>query len=99
VREVWVDLAQFCYGVRDWPACYYAAQRAMAITKRPDIYLDEHRAWNEGPYDLGGIAAWHLGRQDEALAWTHEAHRLAPHDERIAANVLYVTEHPAPSAH
>ncbi len=58
--------------------------------------MTEPWAWGERADDLASVAAWHLSDGDTALRHAHVALDLAPHDDRIAANLVWLHEHPAP---
>jgi len=89
-REPWIELAQACHDTGRWDGCRRAARRALAIVDRDGTYLTEPWAWGERADDLAGVAAWHLGDLEGALAHTERAAALAPGDERIAANLAWL---------
>lgn len=96
LREPWVALAQARHDRRDWQACYDASKRALAITERPIDYFCEGWAWGARADDLTSIAAWWLGRADEALGHAMAAAAIDPDDERLRTNVEYLRAHPRP---
>jgi Flp pilus assembly protein TadD len=93
-REPWIELAQVCHDTRRWTECRDACRRALDITEPTGEYMTEPWAWGERAHDLMSVAAWHLGDGESAIVHARAAHDLAPDDERIAANVVWVTEHP-----
>ena len=86
-REPWCDLAMFCYRNNNWNECLFAAQQALAITNKQDVYTMDPSVWTEKPYDLGSIASWHLGYKDQAIAYCKEALKYAPSDVRLIENL------------
>lgn len=85
-REPWVDLANFYYEMKNWPASFSAATRALMIKEKPLEYLCEPEAWGQLPYDLAGISSWYLGMKETGFKYSVEALRLASWDNRIRNN-------------
>ncbi len=48
-REPWVELAQDYRAHGMWAECQYACERALAITDKPNSYLNTHAAWSDWP--------------------------------------------------
>ncbi|HNJ96479.1 MAG TPA: hypothetical protein PLV13_00015 [Ilumatobacteraceae bacterium] len=92
-REPWVEFAQACHDAQHWQQSYDAALSGLAISERPAIYINEPLAWGERLDDLAAVAAWHLGRIDEAVRHGERAAASAPGDERIAANLALFRSH------
>jgi len=88
-RESWVDLAKHYYDIKDWTGCYHVCHIALSITEKPLDYLCEAEAWGWLPHDLLAISAYHLGKTDEAFEHGATAISLAPHDERLQANLSW----------
>lgn len=86
-REAWVELAQLHYEREDWPACYFAATRALSITDKDLSYFTEPNAWGATPHDLAALAAYNLGLYDEALRHGRRAVEINPNDERLKTNL------------
>ena len=86
-REARVELARLYYKRSQWLECLGAAEGALAITERSFDYLSESWAWGSEPHDLAAIAAYHLGRYDEALRCGLRAVELEPTDKRLIANI------------
>jgi glycosyltransferase involved in cell wall biosynthesis len=86
-REPWIDLAELYYEQRKWSGCYAAIERALQITEKPLEYICEARSWSSYPYDIGSIAAYHLGLKDIAKNWLEEAITLSPEDQRLRKNL------------
>lgn len=91
-REPWVELLQLCYEQQDWGLAYGAAKKALAIVERPLSYICEASAWGSQPWDLLSIAAWHLGHKEEALAAAKQAISFSPNDQRILANITFMSK-------
>lgn len=88
-REPWVDLARHYHDTHNWPACYGAALRALAIIDKPLEYLCEDDAWGYLPHDLAALAAYHLGLIDQAAQHGRDALAIAPDNPRLITNLTY----------
>ena len=91
-REPWVDLAMFSYMKHDWQQCYFCVQKALEIKDKALVYTMDPGVWTERPYDLGSIAAWHLGHKEEAIAFCRKALEFNPSDSRLLTNLEMMTE-------
>jgi Flp pilus assembly protein TadD len=76
----------FCYNTHDWETCYFAANRALKIKEKLEVYTMDPAAWSDKPHDLCSIAAWHLGHKDKARQELDEALKFKPNDPRLLAN-------------
>jgi len=91
LREPWLSWAEYAYATADHHSVLYACSKALEITQRPLSYLSDSRCWGSLPYDLGAIAAWHLGMQKQAREWGTLAVELEPNNERLQENLkLYL---------
>ena len=90
-RENWVDLASYYYNHQYWPECNYAVGRALRITERSLDYLSEAEAWGAYPYDIGSIAAWHVGLTDTAIERVQKAIELDPSNQRLIDNLEWMS--------
>ena len=85
-REPWIDLSVFAYMQRDWNLSYYSAMKALSIKNKELVYTMDPTAWGEKPYMYAAIAAWNLGKHDEARQLNEEALKFAPNDELLLKN-------------
>jgi hypothetical protein len=92
IREPWVELSQAYYDNEDFVGCLFAAMKAIAITERPTSYLTEQMHWGAWPYDLGSMGAFKIGWLELAVFYACKAKELAPDDQRIAKNVVFMTD-------
>jgi glycosyltransferase involved in cell wall biosynthesis/GT2 family glycosyltransferase len=90
-REPWVDLAQHYYNSSHWSGCYWAATRALAITSKEALYLNEATSWGFLPHDLAAIAAFRLGMHEEAAKHGKNALEFYPEDKRLLDNQYFYT--------
>jgi tetratricopeptide (TPR) repeat protein len=90
-REPLVELAQHYYHKQDWANCYKYSKEAIAIEEKPLDYLCEEFAWNELPWDLLALSAYHLGKKLEAVKYGKVALKYAPDNERLQRNLAYYT--------
>lgn len=88
-REALVELAQDYYGKQSWEGCYEHSKAALDITEKPLDYLCEEFAWGELPWDLAALAAYNLGKYEEALELGKRALELNPSSERLLSNLGY----------
>lgn len=88
-REAYVDLAEFYYKAEAWEPCLDVAENALDIVEKPLEYLCEEYAWGYAPYDYAAIAAYNLGKTDDALEYGMKAVELNPTDERLQRNLMF----------
>jgi hypothetical protein len=67
-RECWVELAQHYQDTKNWVGMFDAANRALSITNRGDLYLTEAVMWGWLPHDLCALAAANLDMMAIAVA-------------------------------
>ena len=65
--------------------------QALAITVKPMEYLCEAEAWGHTPHDMAAIAAYNLGRYQDAVIHARAAFEIATpeHRERLANNLVF----------
>ena len=85
-REGWLALGRFYLRHDAFGATYFAAHRALAVTQRTRAYTEHESSWREAPHDILSVAAWYLGKKEEARRHVNIAIAHAPFDERIQAN-------------
>ena len=85
-REPWIDLSVFAYMQQDWSLSYYSAMKALSIKNKELVYTMDPTAWGEKPYMYASIAAWNLGKFDEARHLNEEALKFAPNDQLLLSN-------------
>lgn len=91
-REPWVKLADLYREQGKFPACYAAADRALAIKDRPASYICEPEAWGAVPHDLASLGAYWSGLKEVSLGHARDAVALDPKDERLQNNVKLIEE-------
>ena len=93
-RECWVELAQHYQDVTNWAGMFDAANRALSITNRGDLYLTEALMWGWLPHDLCALAAANLDMMAIAVAQGTIAFEMAPDDQRLKNNLgFYKAKH------
>ncbi len=90
LREPWLDYALFCYRREDWPGVRFAAERALAITSRPETYISEGASWGSLPYDLASLGCYHTGDLPAAREMARAALDRTPDDARLAGNLALI---------
>lgn len=91
-RETWVDLAEIYYYRNDWNNCLENARNAIAVTHRNTSYTQDPKAWGALIFDIASIAAWNLGKNEEAIGYTETALQYEPENERIQNNLKFMRE-------
>jgi hypothetical protein len=86
-REIWHDLAEELHGAAEWSNLFWACVNGIEKTRRTNSYLDEQHCWGFRLFDLGAIAAWHLGALDRAVEWGAKALELDPGNQRLKNNL------------
>ncbi len=88
-RECWVELAQHYQDVKNWAGMFDAANRALSIVNRGDLYLTEAVMWGWLPHDLLALAAGNLDMMNIAVQHGQIAVDMAPEDERLRNNLYF----------
>lgn len=90
-REPWCELALLMYRQYRWEECYLYCLRALKIVDRALVYTCDPAVWGAQPHDLASISAWHLGMKDVSIEQARLAVEKEPHDERLKANLAFVS--------
>lgn len=88
-REPLVELATHFYDIESWESCLEFSVAAINIQEKPLDYLCEEFAWGSSPYDLAAIAAYRLGKYEDAVTYGEKASELSPEDVRLLTNLAY----------
>ena len=86
-REPWVELSMHYYTKSRWDNCLAAARRALSITEKPLVYINDASAWGALPHDLASVSAWRTGQREDAVRHLRDALRIEPNNERFHANM------------
>ncbi len=87
LREPYVETAYLAYLEENWEKVYFAIREALKIKNRPKTYINEGFCWDSTVYDLGAVAAFHLGLYKKSLDLAEKALRLNPKDDRLKNNL------------
>jgi FkbM family methyltransferase len=90
LRENWLDLAEAYYAASDWPGCYHASERALAIRERARHYQSFGYAWGERAADLAAVCASFMGMREKAAERLREALTMNPADPRLQSNARFI---------
>jgi glycosyltransferase involved in cell wall biosynthesis len=90
-REPWCELAMLMYRQSRWEECYAYAMRALRITDRAMVYTCDPAVWGAQAHDLASISAWHLGMRDVSVEQARLAVEKEPNNERLEANLAFVS--------
>ena len=88
-REPWVELANIARKTEQWQLSYDCAKQALTIKDKALVYTMDPSVWGAKPHDLLALAAYHLGKQDEAVEHGTLAVELGPNDERLKRNLEF----------
>ena len=88
-REPWLSLADAFYKRKEWEGCYEAAMRCLDIKDRALVYTCDPACWGPKPHDLAALAAWNLGKKEEAIEQGRLAVQLDPMDQRLLTNLEF----------
>ena len=89
-REVWLEIANYCYSRQDWVNLLWACLNGLQKSKDHGSYLDRPESWGPQLADLGSLAAYHLTWNDKAVDLAEDALTLAPNDVRIKQNLTFM---------
>lgn len=91
-REVWVEIANYCYPRQDWINLLWACLSGLDKSKNQGSYLDRQESWGPQLSDLGSIAAFHLGWNAKAVDLVNDAIALSPNDTRLHQNLVFMSK-------
>lgn len=86
-REPLIELARMELEGQHWKMAVARCEEALRRTERPGSYMSEPYAWNEGPWDIMGVALWYLGQHESARECARKALEFNPGDERLRRNL------------
>jgi tetratricopeptide (TPR) repeat protein len=89
IRQNWYELAVHCMNTKQWAAGAGAAHEAMDRSPS-NSYMADGIANTYGPFDVGSICAFYAGVHTFAKEWWSRAAAMAPNDERIKANGVFI---------
>jgi glycosyltransferase involved in cell wall biosynthesis len=89
-REPWCDLAAYYYRQSLWHDCLEAIEKCVSIVDRELSYTAEPAVWGALPYDYGSIAAWHLGKHEDARVYLKKALEYDPNNYRLLNNQNWI---------
>lgn len=90
MRDPFIEFAQMCYELGNWPMTLFLAEEALKITERSGTYINMGYAWDFTPDDLCAIAAYRLNLDQRALAHAKAALLFAPNDKRLKNNLKLI---------
>jgi tetratricopeptide (TPR) repeat protein len=93
-REPWCELAMLAYRECRWEECFAFSMRALRIKDRMKVYTCDPAVWGSQPHDLASISAWHLGMNEICIEQAKIAVDLEPENDRLKANLDFVTAPP-----
>lgn len=94
-REPWVERADLARRTANWQLSYDCANTALAIKDKTLVYTMDPSVWGAKPHDIIALAAYHLGKFDEAVMHGTTACELALDDARLKQNLAFYTQRQA----
>lgn len=91
-REPWLQLALVSQLNKDWKTSYWAATKCLDITTRTMSYVGRSSSWGSDPYDKIALAAYYLGKYQEAFEYGIKALELDQTDTRLQNNLEFYQE-------
>lgn len=89
-RDPYVEFANMCYVLEDWPLTLYLGESALEIKKKSAVYINMGYSWDHTPEDLCAIAAYRMGLLEKSLEHAKNAFNRAPDDERLKNNLSLI---------
>jgi len=88
-REPWVDLAEYYSKVNKFKDAIFYAEKALEITNRQFVYVEDPDAWGYKPHDVIAISAYYTGDKNKALEHGIKALDYLPNDKRLKNNMQF----------
>ena len=89
IRDSWLALSQFCYILKKWQECLYAACMGLEINFRVFHYTLSGYSWGYKLFDLAAIAAYNLNIKSLSIKYGKKALEQEPNDGRLRTNLTY----------
>ncbi len=86
-RESWYCLGDLYRVQSRFSQGYSCALRALSITPKPQLYLDDPSVWSYAAHDLAAVCAFYSGYKVEAVKHAVTALAANPSDARLMANL------------
>jgi len=86
LRDPFVERALLEYQKRNWQEVEYYCLKALNITKREDVYINEIFSWDHTIYDLLSLSYYHQKEKYLALKYIDKALKMNPKDKRLLDN-------------
>lgn len=86
LREPYVDYAILKHNLQDHQHCYDLLKQALSIKERGKTYINENYCWDGTIEDILSIAAYYLGKQEEASSYIKKAIQKQPNNQRLIEN-------------
>ena len=83
------ELARYQHDRADWADCLIAAEQAVGLLRPNGTHFDDEKREAMLAYDLGALAAYHLGDFDLARLYGRAAVAAVPDEQRLKANLEF----------
>lgn len=91
-RETLFYATQMYYEIQNWEECYKFGKDCELVKSKRDGYTYSPAAWGYLLYDYIAIAAYNLGKYEEALKYGKLALKMNLKDPRLIANLNFYKE-------
>ncbi|XOQ44826.1 MAG: Glycosyl transferase family 2 [Clostridium sp.] len=92
MRDPYVEFAQMCYQLGDWPAVFSLTEQALKIHQRSPVYVNAACAWDHTPDDLCAIACYQLGMYERSYEHAKAALSYTPNSARLKRNLELIAK-------
>ncbi|MEY8356407.1 glycosyltransferase [Lachnospiraceae bacterium 54-53] len=90
MRDPYVEFAQVCYELKDWPMVYFLTEEALKIREKSKTYVNMGYSWDYTPDDLCAISSYRLNMPERSLEHAKRALEYAPDHERLKNNLSLI---------
>ena len=86
LRDGYVELSLLHYNLKDYNKVIYYTNKALKITTKDNVYINEVFSWDHTIYDIRSIAYYYTNKYKAAYKNSILALKLNPTDERLINN-------------
>lgn len=90
LRDPYMEKALLCYQIEEYEEVVNLVNQALAIEINNRSYINEVFTFDYTPYDLLGIAYYHVGNMDEAEKNFKKAFDMEPTNQRLKENYEWI---------
>ena len=91
-RENYIELCEIYMAKKEFSTAFHYIKKALTITDKEKVYMNDPNAWNYKIYDLCALSAYYSQHYEEAYHFGKVALSMNPNDERLKNNLVYYKE-------